>query len=391
MFSKTQKDPLPDLDTSEYNSPSASRGILLVVVVVAGACVAATILLALAIGSRAPQFQPMQVSPEILDFGKLRKDGIIEARIVLEQPSRPGDTSAPQIIPAAHISVFGRGGRRTTPLNSTYFVTRYQYIVRVDTSKSGDFESTIAISWNGEAVTVPVRYTVQNENRERQRVLIIETPFNGNGVRHGRVLDALRAIVEQAALDVEYHDSTQDKGSTFSSLDLTPYATILLAGDCLKLLTDPLMENKLTTYVKGGGTLIVAANAYLGESVQNANQILTNFGMEMQYKEVENSEVAIPGSDATFPELTGVSSLRFHRPSPILITDPSIAHIIVAAPEFPALAYIARGDAGDGEIVAIGQSQWWNWIGEERMTDFDNAKLLQNMLLDQKKTLFSNP
>jgi hypothetical protein len=39
--------------------------------------------------------------------------------------------------------------------------------------------------------------------------------------------------------------------------------------------------------------------------------------------------------------------------------------------------FVAQAKAGKGEVIALGESLWWNWIMETRAAGTDNARLLR--------------
>jgi hypothetical protein len=83
------------------------------------------------------------------------------------------------------------------------------------------------------------------------------------------------------------------------------------------------------------------------------------------------------GADAirAHPLTEGVRVLSFHRPSPTTVTDRSRGKLLVTAPPYPGDGFVAVARAGDGEVVALGESLWWSWVNKA-----DNALLLRNLL-----------
>ena len=54
--------------------------------------------------------------------------------------------------------------------------------------------------------------------------------------------------------------------------------------------------------------------------------------------------------------------------------------VLVSSPTNADEHFVAIALAGDGQIVSLGVSLWWSWVGEA-----DNATLLENMLRKQPK------
>jgi hypothetical protein len=76
----------------------------------------------------------------------------------------------------------------------------------------------------------------------------------------------------------------------------------------------------------------------------------------------------------------GVKSLRFQGPSPAVVIDKDRTLVLVSSPTNADEHFVAVALAGDGQIVSLGVSLWWSWVGEA-----DNATLLENMLRKQPK------
>jgi hypothetical protein len=64
--------------------------------------------------------------------------------------------------------------------------------------------------------------------------------------------------------------------------------------------------------------------------------------------------------------------------SPISVTEIT-GRILVECPPYPEQGFVAVAKVGQGDVVAIGASLWWNWIAAEG-EDADNAVLLENLL-----------
>ncbi len=75
----------------------------------------------------------------------------------------------------------------------------------------------------------------------------------------------------------------------------------------------------------------------------------------------------------------GVKALSFQRPSPVAVTDRKLARLLATVPGDPAKGLVAEARAGRGDIVVIGDSLWWSWIGTDR-DKTRNLRLLENLL-----------
>ena len=76
----------------------------------------------------------------------------------------------------------------------------------------------------------------------------------------------------------------------------------------------------------------------------------------------------------------GVEKAKFFRASPVRADKGG--RVLVTSPEFVEtnVGYAATAKAGKGEVVALGESLWWNWVSEARAKESDNAKLLGYLL-----------
>ena len=85
------------------------------------------------------------------------------------------------------------------------------------------------------------------------------------------------------------------------------------------------------------------------------------------------------------PFTRGVQKLKFHRPSPVAVTDKSKGKILAKAPPELGEGIIAVARVGDGEMIAVGISLWWYCIANPMEKDSDNAVLLKNLLMRPRK------
>jgi hypothetical protein len=142
-------------------------------------------------------------------------------------------------------------------------------------------------------------------------------------------------------------------------------------------------------FLKEDGRLVVAANAFYVGTVPKANALIEPFGLRMTDDEPRGeSRFILSGEDILAHSLTeGVEKTHFFRPSPIETTDDGMGELLIAAPPYPGMGFAAIAPAGRGEVVALGESLWWNWIAGEEGKASDNGKLLKNLLTRPQRTL----
>lgn len=132
--------------------------------------------------------------------------------------------------------------------------------------------------------------------------------------------------------------------------------------------------------------MVVAANSFLVGSVKQANKVLDGYGLQMH--DIESNDWMKMGTtlgrDELAPKLrnTGVKSLEFFRASPITVTDRAKVQVLAKAVGVgkEGDAFVASAKVGKGEVIAIGQSLWWNWIHKQRAEGSDNARFLRWLL-----------
>ena len=368
----------PVSDDEIHDAPGSGdaplRAIVLIVAVVAIACVALSTVI-----SRAVQPPPPIIArPAVLDFGNVPQYGIVQAAVLIEQARNSGQQAKPNIAPGPAVAISTLSGIARRLVESRW-IPQHHFLVDVDTSKTGPVESHITIAWEKEVFTLPVRYTVRADAEDHRRILIAQTPFNGKRLTGKDELDAWRALAISADFDVEYIDTIGDGGAVLGRKDLAPFDTILLATDAMELLDVPAIYEKLLNYSKDGGTLIIAANAQLGGSVDRANKLLVDAGLKVQYKQLPEAHIRVQRNKPA-PTLDGVSTLHFIHPSPIQLKDPAIARIIVPVVGLPEHAYIATAQFGSGQITVLGESQWWRWLGAPGGHQSDNFQCMKNLL-----------
>jgi hypothetical protein len=265
--------------------------------------------------------------------------------------------------------------------------------ISVDTSRAGQFNDKIRLAVADERVAVPIEMTVLEPEPGRSRVPVVESPF----VRFsGRAADfkAWLELVTSAKLDVHYLVVDRQKGAAdekpvLRDLELSKYDVVLLGcGGLYYALPEDL--RRLGDFVQTGGRVIVAANHFFMKTVDRTNEFVVPFGLSMADTEPApdrshsspGAALEIAGSDIAPHHLTeGIRKLRFFRPSPVFVTDATKGQILVEAPPFEEGGFVAVTRVGEGEIVVLGTSLWWNWIGSDRESGADNAELLKNLLV----------
>jgi hypothetical protein len=251
-----------------------------------------------------------------------------------------------------------------------------------DTAKAGDFRGEIRVAVGKHKATVPVSVTVRPRAPDRPRVLVADTPFQKYSTGDASVFDAWHGVVRDGGFDADYL-LVDEKRPVLRDLDLSAYQAVLLGEIGVVHLREQDVA-RLKQYVAGGGRVVVSADQFFRGTVAGANKVLEPHGLAMKDEE-KGRGVEVAGPDfAADPLTAGVKSLKFFRGSPVAVTDPAKGKVLVASPEYPGHGFVAVARVGKGEVIALGQSLWWNWIGGEHTRGADNARLLRNLLTRAK-------
>lgn len=247
----------------------------------------------------------------------------------------------------------------------------------ISTDQLGELNAKVVARLDGTTVTVPIQAVVLPRDPLSPRVLVAQSPFEGYSAEDSSTFAAWRRVVDTGKLECHYLIGTEE-GPVLPIGLLRRVDTVVLGESCLfQLKAEDLATIK--GFVCGGGRVVVAANAFFNGSVARANHVLTDFGLRMDDVEPRGAgNIEATGEDiAQHPLTKGVAAVVAFRPSPTSITDPKIASAIVRVSAFPDQAFVAvaRTETG-GEVIALGQSLWWNWI----IKDEGNSRLLRNLL-----------
>ncbi len=317
--------------------------------------------------------------PDRFDFGPVRMGATVEGSILVftdaeESVALSCDVQPP---PFAKITRVQRG---TATDRSGGTKTTFYVYVAISTERMGEYAGTIALEVGSQKTTIPVKVNVLAPDASATRVLIVSTPFTCSSTGDATVFEPWLRLVESAKLDPDYFGVLQNQ-PVLRQLDVSRYDVILLGEYGLLRLHDFDIA-KLRRFASDGGRLVVCANCFFQGTVDLANQLLGSAGLRMTDTEPSGTNsFDLTGSDIIRDPLTkSVRRVKCFRPSPIAVTDKSKGRILVKAPPYPGEGFVAAGRQGKGQIIALGQSMWWNWIGDARYKDSDNQQLLLNLV-----------
>lgn len=319
-----------------------------------------------------------KVQPDSLPFGTLHVGGLAEGSFLIyapaDDPKPKIKVDAPKFVKVlgtdTHAQEFGKLGSFTC----------VSVEVAIDTTKAGGLTGDVVVTVGDETAKVPVSATVKARKPGAPRVLVVGTPFERYTTGSGKDYQGWRDVVDAAGLDASYVLVRQMKPVT-RDIDLTKFDCVLMSADALVYQNEEDVK-RVRAFATGGGRVVVTANAFFVGSVKGANAILDGYGLEMKDVEARGlgKEVEV-GKEHLDAELTkaGVERATFFRASPVRAEK---GRVLVGTPEFveAGYGYIATAKAGKGEVIAMGVSLWWNWVGENRAKDPNNAKVLGFLL-----------
>lgn len=324
-------------------------------------------------------------SPDRLPLGTVRVGATVEASlIVYEKTDDPKKATltvgAPEFIKVLDKSVIERD-----VFDGYGFVKGVGglVVVGIDTGKAGAFEGKMTIKLGTVTAQVPISVAVKRAEPAAIKLLVVETPFAAMSTNDAGIFKDWTDLVSAAGWDVSYLTIARGK-PVLRDLDLSKFDAVLLApGGLLEASADDI--KRVRVFVERGGRLVVAANHFYVGSVEAANKVLDGYGLKMLDAEGSiNANEVILDQKAFGPEIiqAGIRSARFHRASPVVITDAKRARVLVKAAGVggPDDGFVADTKAGKGEVLVLGESLWWSWISAEQTRGNDNAKLLRLLL-----------
>ncbi len=319
-----------------------------------------------------------ELQPNFLDFGSVRVGATAEGSVRIFRDGEDSSGLAIKIAPPAFVRVEDiKIGSQNYGGNIKGYCDLW---LSIDTKRAGDYSGALDVEIGRQRVAVPVSVTVRPQMPRLTRLLVVETPFSRFSTSDAAVFKPWLDLVSEAHFDVHYLDAR--RGSpVLERIDLDRFDVVLLGMDGLVGLLDSDVK-LLRGFMERGGRTIVAANAFFRGTVGKANELLVPYGLRMRDTEPRDQhEFRLGAAEITRDPLTeGVKTLHFHRPSPIAVTDPRQGTVLAAVPGEPTEGFVAVARAGRGEVVALGESLWWNWLANDKASGSDNAVLLGDLL-----------
>jgi hypothetical protein len=318
-----------------------------------------------------------RVQPDRLVFDKVHAGATVEASfLVLAAPSTDGKAKL-EVTAPPFVKVLRKDTEVTTAGN---VFLRGTVEFALDTTKAGDFTGQFAVQLYGTSVDVPVSASVSPRHTGLLRLLVVETPFQRFSTSDGGHFRQWTDLVAAAPWDVHYLLAHRDQ-SVLRDLKLSDFGVVLLGPEAVWGLK-PADVERIRKYAEDGGAVIVMANYFFRGTVEKANTLLGRQGVVMADAEAHGADAEVTiektGIDSRLVK-AGIDRVTFFRASPLHVTNPMLARVLVKA------AGVGQGDdgvvatanAGNGKIIALGQSLWWDWVSRRRDPSGGNAMLLR--------------
>lgn len=304
--------------------------------------------------------------PTGFDLGSLASDTTVHASFHVRWAA--GAAGEAEVAPppfARVLRVVDRAGERSTVYLS------------ISTREPGGLAGDVTVRRGRAEVAVPIRGVVLPAMPGAVRVLVADAPWEADSATDTSTFEAWRRVVRQGKLEVDY--VLAGSGEPVFAIQRLQRARVVLIGEYALTSLAAADAERLCGFVCGGGRLVVAANAFFGDSVGRANGLLQPFGLHMLDEEpaAGTGRIGFAGEAlAADPLMAGVLSVQMHRPSPILLESAdAVALVRTGRERDPAVLAAVRTPNG-GEVIALGQSLWWHWAG----FDAANERLLRNLL-----------
>jgi hypothetical protein len=331
-------------------------------------------------GEATAQPKAGELQPDRLSFGTVHVGATLQAGFMVLTPGNDANTkfevAAPPFVKVLRTDV---STQEYGPGNA--FVRGSVDLV-VDTTKVGDLQGKVSVKLGPTSATVPVSVNVKPQRKGLMRLAVVETPFQQYSTTDGAMFRPWTDLVAASPWDVSYHLVTRDQ-PVLQKVEIEKCDAVLLSAEAVWGLTAEDVR-RVGAFAEGGGLVLLAANDFFRRTPGQANKVLTRYGLEMRDVERPGIGEQTLGKVDLDPQIVkaGIQFTHFFRASPVAIQSPATVRVLVRAANVGQRgdAFVAIAKAGKGNVVALGQSLWWNWISTSRDPSGGNAKLLRWIL-----------
>jgi hypothetical protein len=348
-----------------------------------------------AAGSPAAEFPPpvAQAMPTRLDFGTVCQGATVEASVGASIPTTDLKGSVVVVETPDFVTLLKT---ETVPsFNIPQLKTgRVSAAISVATDKPGKYAGDVKVRYGDHQLTIPLEVTVIPRPRDVPKILFVSSPFQGVLGIEPEHVRTLREITSAGNAEFSFKESVMTPGY--------PQPEFLAQFDVIVLQYEQLIDaganeslvQLFQDYVRGGGRLVLLANAFMVGTVHSANEIARPFGLRIDPGEIEDANAGdrrrLACREAQIEQdafTAGVDEVTFFRASPIVVTDPAIAKLLVRSPVRSRDGVVAVGRVGQGELVLFTQTVLSIFLGDSEgpFGDVaDNRTLFRNLLFAPK-------
>lgn len=312
------------------------------------------------------------LQPTAIDLGVVAVGSAVETSFGVFWTDAGLATATATVDAPAGVTV---AGVKTTAYNDKA-LTQVELVLATD--RAGTVDAVVTVRCGTETARMPLRAQLVAMPPGGSRVLVASPPFDTFSSEDPATFDAWRDVVASAHLEVDYR-LARDGRATFD-VGALRRVDVVLVGESALCALDEAQIALLQGFACGGGRLIVFANAFYGNTTQQASRLCEPFGLRVVDAEAPGgARFAADAEDVRRHPLTvGIEDLSVHRPSPVELLEAraGVELIRFAAPVAQTFVAMATTQGG-GEVIAVGDSLWWNSANQSP----GYARLLRNLLV----------
>lgn len=313
-----------------------------------------------------------RLQPTALDLGVLAVGATIETSFGVFWTEAALATAKATVEAPADVTVVGV----TTGPYGDNALTQVELVLATDRASTVD--TVVTVRCGTEVARLPLRAQLVAMPPGGSRVLVASPPFETFSTSDPATLDAWRQVVASARLEVDYRIE-RDGRATFD-VDALRRVDVVLVGESALCSLDDAQLALLQGFACGGGRLLVFANAFYGNTTQQASRLCEPFGLRILDAELQGGGgfTAEAEDVRRHPLTVGVENLSVQRPSPVELLDAKAGVELIRFAAPVAQTFVAMASTqGGGEVIAVGDSLWWNSANQSP----GYARLLRNLLV----------
>ena len=318
-----------------------------------------------------------ELQPNFLDFGSVRVGATAEGSVRIFRDGEDSSGLAIKIAPPAFVRVEDiKIGSQNYGGNIKGYCDLW---LSIDTKRAGDYSGALDVEIGRQRVAVPVSVTVRPQMPRLTRLLVVETPFSRFSTSDAAVFKPWLDLVSEAHFDVHYLDARRKPRAR----EDRPRSVRRRPSGDGRARRSPRFGRQTPEGFHGarrsddrGGECLLPRDRRQSQRITGAVW-LANEG----HRASRPARVS-PRGGRDHPGSTHRGSEDAPLPSTVADRShrPAQGTVLAAVPGEPTEGFVAVARAGRGEVVALGESLWWNWLANDKASGSDNAVLLGDLL-----------